>query len=33
MKIQESTGGLRSANREFVRAVRLLPQATPLKWQ
>jgi lipoprotein-anchoring transpeptidase ErfK/SrfK len=33
MKIQESIGGLRLANWDIVRAVRLLPPGTPLKWQ
>jgi hypothetical protein len=33
MKIQESIGGLRLANWDIVRAVRLLPKGTPLKWR
>ena len=33
MKSQESLGGLRLANWDIVRAVRLLPAGTPLQWK
>lgn len=33
MKTQESIGGLRLANWDIVRAVRLLPPGTPLQWK
>lgn len=33
MKAQESIGGLRLANWDIARAVRLLPKGTPLQWK
>jgi LysM repeat protein/lipoprotein-anchoring transpeptidase ErfK/SrfK len=33
MKTQESIGGLRVANWDIARLVRLLPQGTPLRWK
>jgi LysM repeat protein/lipoprotein-anchoring transpeptidase ErfK/SrfK len=33
MKVQESLGGLRLANWDIARAVRMLPEGTPLAWE
>ena len=33
MNSQESIGGLRLANWDIIRAVRLLPPGTPLQWK
>ncbi len=33
MKTQESLGGLRMTNWDIARAVRMLPEGTPLTWK
>jgi lipoprotein-anchoring transpeptidase ErfK/SrfK len=33
MKTQESLGGLRLTNWDIARAVRMLPEGTPLAWK
>jgi hypothetical protein len=33
MKTQESIGGLRLTNWDIARAVRMLPEGTPLAWK